>query len=143
LSHTVFRSDLRRAWAGRAECAGAGCRDQLAIGRQGAARKVRLATRSQGGDLGVIWNGTDGFNNAVWPSVETLRVGQVTRAPVKTAIGYILAQLVSTSANPLPSDKAMYSARAAQYRQGELNHGIKQLLDQLHAQATISRYAFN
>jgi hypothetical protein len=37
----------------------------------------------------------------------------------------------------------MYSARAAQYRQDELNHGIKQLLDQLHAQATITRYAFN
>jgi parvulin-like peptidyl-prolyl isomerase len=100
-------------------------------------------TRSQGGDLGVIWNATDGFNNAIWPSIETLRVGQVTRAPVKTAIGYILAQLVSTSANPLPSDEAMYSARAAQYRQEELNHDIKRLLDRLHAQATITRYALN
>jgi foldase protein PrsA len=100
-------------------------------------------TRSQGGDLGVIWNGTDGFNNAVWPSIETLRVGQVTRAPVKTAVGYVLAQLVSTSADPLPSDKDMYSDRTARYRQNELNHDIKQLLDQLHAQATITRYAFN
>jgi parvulin-like peptidyl-prolyl isomerase len=100
-------------------------------------------TRSGGGDLGIIWNGTDGFNNTLWPSVEHLRAGQVTQAPVKTAIGYILAQVVSVSTSPLPSDQAMYAAHAAQYRQNELNNGIKQLLDQLHAQATIARYAFN
>jgi foldase protein PrsA len=100
-------------------------------------------TRPLGGDLGIIWNGTDGFNNALWPSVEHLQAGEVTQAPVKTAIGYILAQVVSVSAKPLPSDKAMYSARVAQYRQNEVNHGIKQLLDRLHAQATITRYAFN
>lgn len=100
-------------------------------------------TRSLGGDLGIIWNGTDGFNNALWPSVEHLQAGQVTRAPVKIPIGYILAQVVSVSAEAPPSDRAMYSARAAQYRQNELNRGIKQLLDQLHAQAIITRYAFN
>jgi foldase protein PrsA len=99
-------------------------------------------TRSHGGDLGIIWKGTDGFNDAVWPSVENLRGGQSTPAPIKTAIGFILAQVVSTSADPLPSDMALYSNCAAQYRQHVVGPEVMDLLDQLHAQANITQYAF-
>ena len=100
-------------------------------------------TRSKGGDLGLIWKGTDGFNGTVWPSVENLRAGQVSPAPVKTAVGYILAQVISTSADPLPSDKAIYSVSADQYQRNNLNQAIMQLMEQLRKQATIKKYAFN
>jgi parvulin-like peptidyl-prolyl isomerase len=100
-------------------------------------------TRSQGGDLGIIWTGADGFNNAVWPSIENLRSGQITSAPVKTSIGYIMAQVVSTSANPLPSDEAMYSAGVAQYRRNALDQDVPEFMDHLRQEATITKYAFN
>ena len=100
-------------------------------------------TRSEGGDLGMIWNGTDGFNDAVWPAVENLQPGQVTAAPVKVRAGYLLAQVVSTSADPIPSDKVMYSDCAARFRQHVLNPEVMDLLDQLRSQATINKYAFN
>jgi len=67
--------------------------------------------KGKGGDLGIISSYTP-FDPNFLAAALALKPGQVTPAPVRSQYGYHLIKIDSTSAGPLPSDKALYQAAA-------------------------------
>jgi len=95
--------------------------------------------KGKGGDLGIMDASTQ-FVPEFKAAALALKAGEVTPQPVKTQFGYHLIQCVSTSAAPLPSDKALYTAADQAAKQQQIQTAIRGYVENLKKKATIVNY---
>jgi len=95
--------------------------------------------KGKGGDLGII-DGSVQFDPAFKAAALALKPGQVTPTPVKSQFGYHLIKMESTSADPLPSDRALYTAAAAAARRQQVLQAIPAYVQALRAKAKVVDY---
>ncbi len=95
--------------------------------------------KGKGGDLGLMDASTP-FVPEFKAAALALKAGEITPQPVKTQYGYHLIQCVSTSAAPLPSDKALYVAAEQAAKQQQIQVAIRGYVDGLKKKATVVNY---
>ncbi len=95
--------------------------------------------KGKGGDLGIM-DATTSFVPEFKAAALALKPGEVTPEPVKTQFGYHLIQCVSTSAAPLPSDKALYAAAESAAKQQQIQAAIRGYVEGLKKKARIVNY---
>ena len=95
--------------------------------------------KGKGGDLGIMDASTQ-FVPEFKAAALALKAGEVTPQPVKTQYGYHLIQCVSTSAAPLPSDKALYTAAENAAKQQQIQTAIRGYVETLKKKAKIVNY---
>lgn len=95
--------------------------------------------KGKGGDLGIMDASTP-FVPEFKAAALALKAGEVTPQPVKTQYGYHLIQCISTSAAPLPSDKALYLAAAQNDKQQQIQAAIRGYVENLKKKAAIVNY---
>lgn len=94
------------------------------------------ATRASGGDLGVLTPSAP-LNPRVVAAAFTLKPGQITPTPIRTAQGLCLLQGISVSAHPHSSDSAQYARLQGEYRTFWLDRLMPATLARLRGQAKI------
>lgn len=95
--------------------------------------------KGKGGALGLMDASTQ-FVPEFKAAALALKAGEVTPQPVKTQYGYHLIQCISTSAAPLPSDKALYAAAESAAKQQQIQAAIRGYVDGLKKKAKIVNY---
>ncbi len=95
--------------------------------------------KGKGGDLGIMDASTQ-FVPEFKAAALALKVGEVTPQPVKTQYGYHLIECISTSAAPLPSDKALYAAGESAAKQQQIQAAIRGYVEGLKKKARIVNY---
>ena len=97
------------------------------------------SNKDKGGDLGIVNQQTQ-FDPDFLKAALTLKAGQITPQPVKSAFGYHLIECVSTSdSHPKDEDDA-YAKEADTYREGAIQQRVGAYVQSLHGKAKIVNY---
>jgi len=95
--------------------------------------------RSTGGDAGIV-SGKSAFDAGLLAAALKLKKGQITAQPETTAFGLEMIQAVSTSADPLPSDRTHYAQAEQQVRRREIDAQLRGYVPALRARGKVIVY---